>query len=381
MATTKSRIDEINRTLAAQARFMGSKTIEKYGLELLKLESDYDGASQANQRYTDILTGTSPEVAKAAENTNEYIEKLSDEYIQLTLTGRALLEYKAIKAGANAETLDGVIALQLEIQAIKDRQEALKNTAKLEKEIAANEERLHAKFDKIDEQDAKNDEKTKSDELKREEDLFREIQLLNDRKIAEEQRLQAAKDAIQDYSLASASNVVGQLSAIAKEGSKEAKALFLVQQAIAVATTLVNTERAAIAAGAVDAQIGGLFGFLASSTAIRAMGYASAGIIAGTAIAGGRALGGQVRGGESYLVGERGPELLTMGTSGRIATNENLKRAVNAETVSGDRSVNVNFTIQANDTTGFDRLLNSRRGQIISMVNQAVNDRGRASIV
>ena len=47
-----------------------------------------------------------------------------------------------------------------------------------------------------------------------------------------------------------------------------------------------------------------------------------------TTAAAARALGGQVRGGESYLVGERGPELLTMGTSGRIATNENLKKAV-----------------------------------------------------
>ena len=42
--------------------------------------------------------------------------------------------------------------------------------------------------------------------------------------------------------------------------------------------------------------------------------------------------------------------------------------------------VSVNFNIQANDTAGFDRLLQSRRGQIVSMINQAVNDRGRASL-
>ena len=40
----------------------------------------------------------------------------------------------------------------------------------------------------------------------------------------------------------------------------------------------------------------------------------------------GRALGGQVRPGESYVVGERGPEVLTMGNAGgRIATNESMK--------------------------------------------------------
>ena len=94
-----------------------------------------------------------------------------------------------------------------------------------------------------------------------------------------------------------------------------------------------------------------------------------------------RALGGQVSGGNSYLVGERGPELLTMGTSGRIATNENLKKAVNGDNSNSSNVINVNFSVQANDTAGFDRLLQSRRGQIVGMINQAVNNRGRASIV
>ena len=65
-----------------------------------------------------------------------------------------------------------------------------------------------------------------------------------------------------------------------------------------------------------------------------ALGAAAAGTIiaAGATYAAaslsGRATGGQVRGGESYLVGERGPELLTMGTSGRIASNDQLKKAI-----------------------------------------------------
>jgi len=46
------------------------------------------------------------------------------------------------------------------------------------------------------------------------------------------------------------------------------------------------------------------------------------------AAAAARATGGQVRGGQSYLVGERGPELLTMGGSGRISSNDQLKQAV-----------------------------------------------------
>jgi hypothetical protein len=57
-----------------------------------------------------------------------------------------------------------------------------------------------------------------------------------------------------------------------------------------------------------------------------------------------------------------------------------LKAAMSSTNSSNETQVNVNFAIQANDTAGFDRLLQSRRGQIISMINQAVNDRGRVSI-
>lgn len=42
--------------------------------------------------------------------------------------------------------------------------------------------------------------------------------------------------------------------------------------------------------------------------------------------------------------------------------------------------VNVNFSIQANDTRDFDRLLTERRGVIVSLVNQALNNRGRSSL-
>lgn len=115
-----------------------------------------------------------------------------------------------------------------------------------------------------------------------------------------------------------------------------------------------------------------------------ALGAAAAGTIlaAGVSYAAqslaGRALGGQVRAGESYVVGERGPEVLTMGTGGRITPNEALggggQQVVN-------KTANVSFNIQANDTSGFDQLLASRRGQIISIINQAMNDQGKAALV
>ena len=203
-----------------------------------------------------------------------------------------------------------------------------------------------------------------------------------DKKSAEDkQAITDAKLKIDQQVLASAAGIIGQLAGVAEEGSREARILFAMQKALAIAQIIVATEVAAQAAAAQAALLGGPVAWYATQGMIRAMGYASAGIVAGTAIAGGRALGGQVRGGESYLVGERGPELLTMGTSGRIATNENLKNAVGGDNNNTSNVVNVNFSVQANDTAGFDRLLQSRRGQIVGMINQAVNNRGRASIV
>jgi hypothetical protein len=93
----------------------------------------------------------------------------------------------------------------------------------------------------------------------------------------------------------------------------------------------------------------------------------------------GRALGGQVRPGESYMVGERGPEVLTMGnTGGSITPNEAIRNNESNQVV--NKTANVSFNIQANDTQGFDELLVQRRGLIINVINEALNDQGKAAI-
>lgn len=92
--------------------------------------------------------------------------------------------------------------------------------------------------------------------------------------------MQAANDL---QSLAMASDVAGQIYQVLKNAGKEktalAKSLFLAQKAIAVAEIIINTEKGASAA------LGfGPFGIPMASI-IRGLGYASAGIVAGTAIA------------------------------------------------------------------------------------------------
>jgi hypothetical protein len=84
----------------------------------------------------------------------------------------------------------------------------------------------------------------------------------------------------------------------------------------------------------------------------------------------GRALGGPVMGGQTYMVGESGPELFTPQGTGSITRNGDL---------TGGQPVEVNFTIVANDTQGFDQLLTSRKGVIQQIISDAMLERGQRS--
>ena len=89
----------------------------------------------------------------------------------------------------------------------------------------------------------------------------------------------------------------------------------------------------------------------------------------------GRAVGGQVNAGQPYMVGEQGREMFVPSVNGQIVKNSDVERMGGS-----GGAVNVNFTINAVDTRGFSELLSSRRSQIVNMVNQAMNDRGRAGV-
>jgi hypothetical protein len=86
----------------------------------------------------------------------------------------------------------------------------------------------------------------------------------------------------------------------------------------------------------------------------------------------GRALGGPVMGGKPYIVGESGPELFTPNTTGSITRNSDIGNGGN---------VTVNFQITANDTTGFDQLLASRKGVIQQIISDAMLEKGKRSYV
>ena len=81
-----------------------------------------------------------------------------------------------------------------------------------------------------------------------------------------------------------------------------------------------------------------------------------------------REMGGTVTKGKPFLVGESGAEIFTPGQTGSITPN-------NAGVT------NINFNIRANDASGFDTMLQDRRGMIVSMINQSLHAQGRRGII
>jgi hypothetical protein len=84
----------------------------------------------------------------------------------------------------------------------------------------------------------------------------------------------------------------------------------------------------------------------------------------------GYAEGGSVRGGQPITVGERGREVFMPKTDGTIIPSEKIG-GVN----------NINFTIQSADVRGIKELLIDNRATITNIVNQALNSRGKPSLV
>ena len=72
--------------------------------------------------------------------------------------------------------------------------------------------------------------------------------------------------------------------------------------------------------------------------------------------------------GSPYIVGERGPELIVPNQAANVVPNDQLGGS------------NFVINISANDTQGFDELLTSRRGVLMGLINQSLNDRGRPAL-
>lgn len=139
---------------------------------------------------------------------------------------------------------------------------------------------------------------------------------------------------------------------------------FKLAKAVALAEAVVNVARGISAALALP------FPFnLGAAALVAAQGFAQIQAIRSSQYTGPREKGGPVEAGQSYLVGEKGPELFTPNAGGQITPNNAM----------GDQ-VEVNFNITTTDARGFDQLLVERRSTIVGIINQAMNSRGKTGV-
>jgi len=148
------------------------------------------------------------------------------------------------------------------------------------------------------------------------------------------------------------------------ELAKRNKLAFAINKALAIRDAIISTSQGMASALKWGYPLGPIFAGI-----IGGLGAVQIGTIASQQYSG-RALGGRVQAGSTYMVGEQGAEMFIPDQSGTIVANKNLGRATN-----------VNITINANDTQGFDDLLVKRRSVIVNVINDALNSQGKEALV
>ncbi len=152
---------------------------------------------------------------------------------------------------------------------------------------------------------------------------------------------------------------------------KENKAAFAAAKAMAIAEAVINTYQGATKA---LASYPPPFNFIAMAAVIAA-GFAQVSAIrAQTAQRGGTVLGGA-----TALVGEDGPELIVPKQSSTVIPRE-VADAVGGISGGMGGEVNVNFNITTVDARDFDQLLVERRGTIVGIINNAMNQQGKVGV-
>jgi len=184
-----------------------------------------------------------------------------------------------------------------------------------------------------------------------------------------EQSLNAQRTAFSSAASAMSSNAQIMQESFA-ETSGAAKAFFALQQAVAAATVIMNAHVTASALEKAGAEAGGIPGWLtgkAMQGVVLASGYAAAGAIAGQTVASFDGGGFTGNGPRSGGVDGKG------GFPAILHPNE----TVVDHTRGGGAGATVHLNIYANDTKGFDDLIESRRAHITNMVRRAIESEGR----
>jgi hypothetical protein len=140
----------------------------------------------------------------------------------------------------------------------------------------------------------------------------------------------------QQTALSTVGQIFGNMADIAEKGGEKQ---FSTWKAMATAQAVVST---ALAVSNALASAPPPFNFALAAT-VGALGAVQVAQIQGTEYQGARAMGGSVTGGNSYMVGENGPEVVTMGGSGVVTPSS-----------VGGGSTNIVINDQTSTSSGHD---------------------------
>jgi hypothetical protein len=439
---TRVALEEANKALRDPAALEAANMLNPYVDMLVEArikqqnlalaEEKQAAALEALKEKYDLIIGVKKEEDKDAtrrlEDVKRYVERLKEQAATIGLNTIELARYKAVQMGANAEQLKSIM---LSAEAIKKYQEETEAAKVLEatkkrneaEDKARNKAReadranldrwftnfYNAEGKKADAEQASIDQRAVqiAESLMSEEEQIRlsyerrsqiilDSTLLTGQQVNEamaglelerQNKLKAIKDKAAAEDRERSAQTTTQLLAfedVLMKGKSEKQ-----KTAYRLAVNLASAEKRENAAKIVSDSYAAAMGAYKALAGIPiigpALGAGAAALILGAGVSfaarslAGRALGGQVRDGESYIVGERGPEVLTMnGSGGRIIPNEKL-RSGGGKTV--NQQANITFQISTVDASGFDSLLESRRGQIVSMINAALYDQGKGALV
>jgi len=342
----------------------------------------FDNASIRIEKYNNLIadpTGGTEARAKAIRDiNNELVEQLA----QLTLNDSELLQRQLILNRATDAEIASALAMQGSIEKIEAETEALKKQealrsslssqlASIEVQQADPAERARLQFERRNEVI-----QLSNDELNLSQERYDQLRTQNAEKlsadlIAIENRTQEQKSQIlsaeQQKTLGYTGQFFGNLAEIAKQGGKEqfdnykalASTQALISASLAVLGVLGDPSIPTIAKPVFATAMAGLAAV--QIAAINKQEYQGA-----------RAMGGQVSSGNSYLVGENGPEIVHMNGNGNVQANHNLG--------GGENNVTVNVNIQSGVTKAeLAGLLPSINQSVYNQVFAAINGGGSAS--
>ena len=346
--------------------FKGELATEFDNKSIKELKEDLEASEEAMRKYAGLGAAGLPKVNKELANQKILIELIAEKTNELNLAnGKAIQQ---MRDSLKLQKEKNEFNLQDVIDELKKEQEAIDKKEKAVREILEKNKIDSIRiFHEMQAEKERINNEAKVLEIKKEIEHFQHLKKIHkdyaDSRIKSDQDLKDKEDKMRviatEHTISEARSTLEILAGMNKRAFEALKV-------VRTAEAIINTHSAAVTA---FYKFGGWPTGIIPAAATVAKGMAMVAQIQSTSYSG-RQQGGMVKEGQPYMVGEAGKELFVPNQSGTIVPNHDL-----------GQPVNVNFNINTVDARGFNELLVNSRGVIVNMINNAVNEKGRAAII